>query len=273
MKKKHLIMLFLIILIILIWWINTYTIKTTYVTIESDKIENEIKIVQISDLHGAVFGKNNKNLIEKIKKENPNIICVTGDMHTANNEREKQIAFNLLTELAKEYKVYFVNGEHDSSEGFMDMLNQNGVNVLDYKKEEITINNTKLNLYGITNQYYSPTFDLNNEFDINKNEYNILLAHISNFKKFEEFGIDLSLCGDTHGGLIRLPFIGAVINRGIWFPEIGNDMQDMDIKCVKGLYKMNNSYLFVSSGLGSYPIGIRLFNRPEIAVIKLKNRL
>ena len=55
MKKKHLIMLFLIILIILIWWINTYTIKTTYVTIESDKIENEIKIVQISDLHGAVF--------------------------------------------------------------------------------------------------------------------------------------------------------------------------------------------------------------------------
>ena len=150
------------------------------------------------------------------------------------------------------------------------MLKQNGVNVLDYKKEEITINDTKINLYGITNQYYSPTFNLKNEFEINKEEYNILLAHISNFEKFEEFGIDLSLCGDTHGGEIRLPFIGAVINRGIWFPEIRKDIENIDVKCVKGLYKRNDSYLFVSSGLGSYPIGVRLFNRPEIAVIKLK---
>ena len=235
MKRKFLIMLFTIALIVLIWWLNTYTIKTTYVTIESDKIENEVTILQISDLHGALFGKENKNLIEKIKKENPDIICATGDMHTSNNEREKQIAFNLLTELSKEYKVYFVNGEHDSSEGFMDMLKQNGVNVLDYKKETITVRNTKFNLYGITNQYYSPTFDLKNEFEINKEEYNILLAHISNFEKFEEFGMDLSLSGDTHGGEIRLPFIGAVINRGIWFPEIRNDINDLDVKCVKGL--------------------------------------
>ena len=121
MKKQLLIMLFIIIFIICIWWINTYTIKTTYVTIESNKIENEVTIVQISDLHGATFGKNNKNLIEKIKKENPDIICATGDMHTADNEREKQVAFNLLTELAKEYKIYFVNGEHDRSDGFRDM--------------------------------------------------------------------------------------------------------------------------------------------------------
>ncbi len=269
-RKKLLIVLFIIALTILIWWFNTYMIKTTYVTIESTKIKNEITIVQISDLHGVSFGKDNKNLIQRIKKENPDIICATGDMHTANDEKGKQVAFNLLTELAKEYKVYFVNGEHDSSEGFMDMLKQNGVNVLDYKKEEVTINNTKLNLYGITNQYYSPTFNLKNEFEINKEEYNILLAHISNFEKFEEFGIDLSLCGDTHGGEIRLPFIGAVINRGIWFPEIRKDIENIDVKCVKGLYKRNDSYLFVSSGLGNYPIGIRLFNRPEIAVIKLK---
>jgi predicted MPP superfamily phosphohydrolase len=45
------------------------------------------------------------------------------------------------------------------------------------------------------------------------------------------------------------------------------------IKCrnyIKGLYSINNSYLYVSSGLGNYPISIRLFNRPEIAVIKLR---
>ena len=134
---------------------------------------------------------------------------------TAKDEKGKQIALKLLKELAKSYKVYFVNGEHDCDEKFIQNLKDNEVNVLDYKKEIIAIKNTKINLYGITNQYYSATFDLKNAFEINKEEYNILLAHISNFEEFEQFGIDLSLCGDTHGGQVRLPFLGAIINRGI----------------------------------------------------------
>ncbi len=268
MKRKWILILLVIILICLfIWWFNTFTIKTTVTEIVSDKIKNEIKIVQISDLHGSTFGKDNNKLIRKIEKENPDFICVTGDMYTAGDEKGKQVAKNLIVTLAEKYDVYFVNGEHDSSEEFMNELKANNVKVLDYKKETIEIKDTKLNLYGITNQYYSPTFDLANEFEINKDEYNILLAHISNFSKFEQFGIDLSLCGDTHGGQVRLPFIGAVTNDGIWFPEI--NASDTDAKYTKGLYKENNSYLFITSGLGNYPIPIRLFNRPEIAVIKL----
>ena len=189
---------------------------------------------------------------------------------TAKDEKGKQIALKLLQELAKSYKVYFVNGEHDCDEKFIQNLKDNEVNVLDYKKETIAIKNTKINLYGITNQYYSATFDLKNAFEINKEEYNILLAHISNFEEFEQFGIDLSLCGDTHGGQVRLPFLGAIINRGIWFPEIVQKGLNVETNYIKGLYSINNSYLYVSSGLGNYPISIRLFNRPEIAVIKLR---
>jgi len=189
---------------------------------------------------------------------------------TAKDEKGKQIALKLLQELAKSYKVYFVNGEHDCDEKFIQNLKDNEVNVLDYKKEIIAIKNTKINLYGITNQYYSATFDLKNAFEINKEEYNILLAHISNFEEFEQFGIDLSLCGDTHGGQVRLPFLGAIINRGIWFPEIVQKGLNVETNYIKGLYSINNSYLYVSSGLGNYPISIRLFNRPEIAVIKLR---
>ena len=191
-------------------------------------------------------------------------------MYTAKDEKGKQIALKLLQELAKSYKVYFVNGEHDCDEKFIQNLKDNEVNVLDYKKEAIAIKNTKINLYGITNQYYSATFDLKNAFEINKEEYNILLAHISNFEEFEQFGIDLSLCGDTHGGQVRLPFLGAIINRGIWFPEIVQKGLNVETNYIKGLYSINNSYLYVSSGLGNYPISIRLFNRPEIAVIKLR---
>ena len=219
-KKKFIILIIIICAGLIIWYFNTFTIKTNYEIIESEKIVDEITIIQISDLHGS--------------------------------------------------KVYFVNGEHDCDEKFIQNLKDNEVNVLDYKKETIAIKNTKINLYGITNQYYSATFDLKNAFEINKEEYNILLAHISNFEEFEQFGIDLSLCGDTHGGQVRLPFLGAIINRGIWFPEIVQKGLNVETNYIKGLYSINNSYLYVSSGLGNYPISIRLFNRPEIAVIKLR---
>ena len=252
--KKFIILIIIICAGLIIWYFNTFTIKTNYEIIESEKIVDEITIIQISDLHGSSFGRNNKELIKKIEKD----------------EKGKQIALKLLKELAKSYKVYFVNGEHDCDEKFIQNLKDNEVNVLDYKKEIIAIKNTKINLYGITNQYYSATFDLKNAFEINKEEYNILLAHISNFEEFEQFGIDLSLCGDTHGGQVRLPFLGAIINRGIWFPEIVQKGLNVETNYIKGLYSINNSYLYVSSGLGNYPISIRLFNRPEIAVIKLR---
>lgn len=269
-KKKFIILIIIICAGLIIWYFNTFTIKTNYEIIESEKIVDEITIIQISDLHGSSFGRNNKELIKKIEEEKPDIICVTGDMYTAKDEKGKQIALKLLQELEKSYKVYFVNGEHDCDEKFIQNLKDNEVNVLDYKKETIAIKNTKINLYGITNQYYSATFDLKNAFEINKEEYNILLAHTSNFEEFEQFGIDLSLCGDTHGGQVRLPFLGAIINRGIWFPEIVQKGLNVETNYIKGLYSINNSYLYVSSGLGNYPISIRLFNRPEIAVIKLR---
>ena len=144
---------------------------------------------------------------KKIEKEKPDIICVTGDMYTAKDEKGKQIALELLQELAKSYKVYFVNGEHDCDEKFIQNLKDNEVNVLDYKKEAIAIKNTKINLYGITNQYYSATFDLKNAFEINKEEYNILLAHISNFEEFEQFGIDLGYVVIGMAAVIIILFI------------------------------------------------------------------
>ena len=142
-KKKFIILIIIICAGLIIWYFNTFTIKTNYEIIESEKIVDEITIIQISDLHGSSFGRNNKELIKKIEKEKPDIICVTGDMYTAKDEKGKQIALKLLKELAKSYKVYFVNGEHDCDEKFIQNLKDNEVNVLDYKKETIAIKNTK----------------------------------------------------------------------------------------------------------------------------------
>ena len=147
---------------------------------------------------------------------------------------------------------------------FLLKLKEYNINVLDYKSEDITIGESDIRLYGITNVYYSPTFDLKNEFTIDESKYNILLAHICNKDAFASFGMDLCICGDTHGGQIRLPYIGGLYGTNGWLPEFRDENA-----LIKGLYKYENTDFFISSGLGNYPIPLRFMNRPEIAVIKL----
>lgn len=248
---------------IAVWWFNNYTINIHHETVSDERINDDITIVHISDLHSASFGKDNENLIEKIRAQKPDLIATTGDMHTSNDENGKETALKLLTALTDIAPVYYVNGEHDFRESFSESLKENGVHVLDYADEVVTIKNTKLHLYGITNVYYTPTFDLANKFEPDDDTYSILLAHIQNFDKFAKFGIDLSLCGDTHGGVFRLPFVGAVYTPdGGLFPELSG-------KYIKGMYERDGKLMYISSGLGNYPLPARFCNRPEIAVIKL----
>lgn len=247
-----------------LWIFSTFTICTNELEIRNEKINDEITIVHISDLHGSVFGINNSSIIKAIERAEPDFVVATGDMYTRGSDEGKMTALRLMKNISKDYTVYYVNGEHDNDESFFDELRKNNVKVLDYKCEDLTIGETKIRLYGITNVYYSPTFDLKNEFALDEGKYNILLAHTSNKEAFADFGMDLCLCGDTHGGQVRLPFIGGLYGTNGWLPEVA----DKDA-FVKGLYKYENTDFYISSGLGNYPIPLRFLNRPEVAVIKL----
>jgi len=260
--KKAINIVLVFALIVFLWWMNTYTLKTETVEISDSRIKDEITIVHITDLHGYEFGKDNNSLVDGIREQNPDFIVATGDMFSNGSEDGREVALELFSALVEVAPVYYVNGEHDNSDSFDSELEQAGVKVLDYEDEVLTFGQTKIHLYGINNVYYTDSFDLANEFVLDDSAYNILLAHIENFSKFASFGIDLSLCGDTHGGQVRLPFIGAIYADGVWFPErYGN--------YIDGLYELDGKKLFISSGLGSNPIPVRFWNRPEISVIKL----
>ncbi len=245
------------------WWINNYTLSVNTSEVRSELINDEITIVQLSDLHGAVFGNENDILLKRIFAQSPDIITVTGDMFTRNSEKGRAIALALLATLAEKYPVYYVNGEHDDDEDFFSLLRQSGVNVLNYGNEVITVKNTRLHLYGIDNVYFPPHFDLENAFQKDESTFSILLSHIPEFDRFSSFGSELVLSGDTHGGIFRLPFVGAVYDGGELLPDL-ND------KLTKGLYERNGQYIHISGGLGNHPLPVRFWNRPEIAVIKLK---
>lgn len=269
-KKSHGFRNFLIYCAIIcgIWYWGTFTLKTTEVTVESEKLNGEMTIVQLSDLHGATFGEDNERLIRRIDEAEPDFIVATGDMYTAGDEEGRDCAVSLLGDLARRYPVYSVHGEHDNEADYEEELTAAGVDVLDYECRDITAGGQTVRLYGITNVFYTDTFDLHNEFIPQESDYNILAAHINNFEDFAEAGMDLSLCGDSHGGQVRLPGIGGLINQGVWLPEreAGNE------RFTKGLYEMDGRKLFVSSGLGNYPVPVRFLNRPEVAVIHLRGK-
>lgn len=263
-RNKELIGILAVMILLFIWLFSTFTVTTTREQFKSEKIKENITIVQLTDLHGADFGLNNMSIVRKVEKAEPDLVVVTGDMYTTGDDFSRSTALKLMKKLAENYTVLFVNGEHDNEESFFEDLRANGIDVLDYKFKDFNIKGNDIRIYGITNVYFSPTFDLTNEFTLDSSKYNILLSHICNEEAFARLGLDLCICGDTHGGQVRLPFIGGLYGTTGWLPELRNENE-----FIKGKYRWDNTDFFISSGLGNYPLPLRFMNRPEVAVIEI----
>ena len=258
-----------LLVLLLIWWFNNYTLRTTKVKVRSPKVTGSFRIAVISDLHATEYGISNKTILKRIKKASPDIVALIGDMYTTGSSRRlKQIPIDLAGDIIEAgYPVYFVPGEHDNDPRYMNNLSKAGVHVMDYKSEDLDLNGTNVTIYGIDNVYYSDTFDLSNEFTLDRSRYNILLAHIPNVEKFAQFGADLTICGDTHGYMTQLPFgLGPVYDTDTaeWFPQLRKGSSKV---YDKGLFSYKDGKLFITSGIGASPFPIRFNNRPEVAVI------
>jgi len=263
----------------LIYFDNTL-IKVSSYKIKSDKIPkgfNKFKIVHLSDLHSYGFKNYNIQLIKKINNENPNIIIMTGDMVNKYDTNFEKF-LNLSEVLSKKYDIYYILGNHevrlkkDDLDFIIRKLKKFGIRVLSNEKVNIMRKKDYINIYGmdIPLSYYKIINKPSNVGEIingvlnqcNEKEYNILLAH--NPLYFEEYAknnVDLTLSGHVHGGMIRLPFIGALLSpERKFFPKYSS-----------GVYKVNNKKLIVSRGIGHSRPGVRLFNRPEIVSITLLN--
>ena len=270
-KSKSKRFLIFIIIILFLWIFNCYTIRTNKYEVETSKVNNSVRIAVISDLHASSWSIRNSRIVSHIKDTEPDIVMILGDTYSRNSLWDEiQIPIDLSAEIVNAgYPVYFVPGEHDTSEEYFSALSKAGVHVMRYKEEIINVNNNNIRILGIDNAYYSSTFNLSNAFDRTPDTFTVLMAHIPNYKAFSEFGADLTLCGDSHGGIIQLPFgLGPAYDAetSIWFPKLKNrNMTVYD----KGLFDYEGGTMLVTSGLGLYPVPFRFNNRPEVAVIDI----
>lgn len=284
--RKEFKMIIAIILLILIFMFLTYSyivtkiFDTTRILIKEKNVPESFKgfkIIHVSDTHNAQFGKNNKRLLKAIKDENPNIICITGDILDSYKPRI-QIAINLLEGLSKIAPVYFVTGNHEyrlnkELEIINDKMDEFGIKKLYNKSEKIYLNDEYIDILGITdptaeNKTKDKNLDimiLNSKLEklINEEEkkvFKMLLTHrpefIENYAKWE---LDLVLAGHAHGGQVRIPKIG-----GILAPEQGFFPKYTEGNILKGRTNM-----VVSRGLGNSFIPFRVNNNPELVIITL----
>lgn len=255
--------------IVLFFRYENHHLVVSCCTYQNDKITAETdgyRIVQISDLHNAKFGQNNEKLIRKIAGLEPDMIAVTGDL-VDSNHTDLDVAIHFMESVTQICPVYYVTGNHEYWLDEKDRIKlytemeKAGVFLLQNEAVTISVSETSFSLIGLDDRSLSDGTLSSLMQDCDSDCLRVVLAHEPQYiEKYSQTGVDLVFCGHAHGGQFILPFLGAVVapDQGL-FP-----------KYTAGEYRMGNTTMYVSRGLGNSVIPIRLFNDPEIVCVELR---
>ena len=269
----------------------------TFYSVSSLKVNNKFRVIQISDLHSCTYGDNNEKLIDRVEKLNPDIIILTGDsVENISSANEIVALCTSLAEIAPSYYIYGNNEVKayypheltqkalDKQFGFDDnnrdpeklleetdtleeRLSEAGVTVLKNNAATVKVGATYVDIYGVLTSnpsaFWSYAGESFNDF-LYTDESHFKLTAIHEpivFEMFEpDYWGDLMLAGHTHGGVVRVPFLGGLYtHEGGLFPGRADHY-------VYGRYEVQGRPLIVSSGLENKNI-FRINNEPELVII------
>lgn len=250
---------------------SRYNIEITEYSLASERLPASFEnfhIVQLSDLHGEHFGKNNEELIEIVKELRPDLIAITGDM--ADNMKNIHVFEQLLKGIQDIAPIYYVSGNHEQGGGIApqmkELVKNHGAQYLGNEYMPIYRNGERIIIAGVDDpmgraDMIKPDKLVENLRQEYPQDYTLLLGHRNYWvREYPGLPVELILSGHAHGGVVRLPFIGGLFN-------VKHSLfADYEI----GLYEGEQFIMCVSRGLGNSVPVPRMFNRPEIISIKLK---
>ncbi len=257
-------------------WQNNSVVVTEheYVNKKLPRKFHGCKILHISDFHNKKYYA---DLTDKIRKIKPDIIVITGDLLDRRRTRI-DVASDFAKEIVKVSPVYYVSGNHEQlSVHYGELRNElqslnvinmdNSYTVLKKEGEGIGIMGVAdpaINWDGkdclIKNDIYMRN-NINELMKKSDTDFNILLSHRpEHMSVYKELNIDLVFSGHSHGGQIRIPFLGGILspNQG-FFPKYS-----------EGMHIEGATAMVVSRGLGNSLFPLRIFNRPELVTVVLK---
>ena len=228
-----------------------------------------LRIVELADLHGRMFGRGSRRLLAAVRRAEPDLICIDGDLF--DEHTDLAMLPPLLRGLCAIAPVYYVTGNHEwrvpGLRGILAQMRACGVTVLQDDWRVLRRGEDALIVAG-TDDPCGPAerktpAELIADIRAEAGEaaFLLLLAHRNDqLPQWSALGVQAVLAGHCHGGVVRLPFVGGLF---------GTDRR-LFPAWDAGLYRQGETALYVSRGLGYTNVHFRLFNRPEVAVIVLR---
>lgn len=271
MRKKHwLILPVLAILVILtLIALDERLILRTY-TVVSPKLTAEVRLAVVTDFHSS---DNADDVVAMVASCAPDAVLLVGDLFDDDTQnRPTERTLSLMRQLSALYPCYYVSGNHEAWTGEMDALYQQteeaGVTVLRMSSGVLTVRGQRIALCGIPDPYemvFSGAPDTEEQLrqameNVDSADFTVLLAHRPELlAKYAQFPLDLVVSGHAHGGQVRIPGVlnGLYAPNQGWFPKLAG-----------GAYTQDGTTLIVSRGLAVRTRLPRIFNRPEVVLVR-----
>ncbi len=286
--------------IVMCSYIGNRNFRETFYSTSSIKVDSRIRVIQLSDLHGASYGENNQKLLERIEALEPDIIICTGDMvNSAKEDADYAVALGKgLSQIAPSYYIYgnnevetiydfplnekeldkkfgFDKDNRDETallnleDSFEEQLENAGIKVLKNEKDTLKVKTMNVDIYGVLTSNPSSFWSYSEKAFMNyiyENTDNFKITAVHEPFIFEEFTPDywgdLMVSGHTHGGVVRVPALGPLFtHEGGLLPGRNGDF-------VYGRYDAAGKPLIVSAGLENSNV-FRINNQPELVIIDI----
>ena len=240
--------------------IEPYWLDVRRVTIPTATLRDvSLRIVQISDLHCDKKPRNEEKMVEIINALEPDVVVATGDFlnDAAALPRLQETLRRLQGPLGKfavegNFEVWHWPGR--------DMLENTGFRLLRQDSVVVAKGTEEISISGLSINRAPACRDLLQELPGDR--FDVFLFHTPDLiEDVNGLGVDLYLCGHTHGGQVALPLYGALLT----FSKFGK-------KYESGLHRCGGTTLYVNRGIGLEPgpaPQVRFCARPEIVVFDI----
>lgn len=243
---------------------------------------DNIRVLQLSDLHSKEFGKDNSVLLDTVLNEKPDIVVATGDLIDSNMKRIDNI-INFLATINNSVPVFYIPGNNEMRcnrlNEILHKLRCNNIIVLENEIKRIKIKSTMINILGLVEkriddgelfyEKFNSKYEGKKSYFLleqleNMNGLKFVLSHYpENYEankdiSYSKYKFDIMFSGHAHGGQFILPFVGGLFAPG----------QGIFPKYYSGMYGKENK-LIVSRGLGNSGFPLRLFNRPNVVIVDI----
>ncbi|MGB8955368.1 MAG: metallophosphoesterase [Tumebacillaceae bacterium] len=248
---------------------NTFrlVVREVEITVDKEGGFQELRIVQLSDLHMERLSISPERIASKIAEARADLVVMTGDYLDRYENKEKFMSYlDAIQAVEPKHGIWMVWGNHDHYlgdriEDLGELIRAKGINLLVNEWDAIDMDGKRLNIIG-TDDYCLGKSDISASFKDVPDGINLVLSHDPNIvlDMEEHHEVDLLLSGHLHGGQFKIPGAFKLFPMG--------ELPKSNV--ISGLHEVNGKTLYISDGMGQSGLNVRLGTRPEITIHTLR---